>query len=82
MNSYVHRLRQFLLNNKGEIALYFLGYLATGYAVALGLYLLSNPGYFKLCPPVVVPYKCTGVMGLVRDLAVRPITGFRFYFGL
>ena len=57
---------------KKWIILCILGYLVTGYAVNLGLYLLSNPGYFKPCPPTLAPYKCTGVMGLVRDLAVRP----------
>lgn len=31
--------------HKKKIALYTLGYLAIGYAVTLGLYLVSSPGY-------------------------------------
>ena len=61
-----------ILKYKKRIILCTLGYLVTGYAVTLGLYLLSNPGYFKPCPPTVAPYKCPNVMDLVRDLAVRP----------
>jgi len=72
MNSYIRKLGQSLVKNRKKIALYTLGYLATGYAVLLGLYLLSNPGYLMPCPPTVAPYKCTGVAGLVKDLAVRP----------
>jgi hypothetical protein len=71
MKSYIHKLRQSLVKNKKKITLYTLGYFATGYAVTLGLYLLSNLGYFKPCPPIVAPYKCPSVMGLVIDLAVR-----------
>jgi len=69
---YIHRVGQSLIKNKKKIALYTLGYFATGYVVTLGLYLLANPGYLKPCPPTLAPYKCTGVVGLVRNLAVRP----------
>lgn len=72
MKSYIQKLRQSLVENKKKIALYILGYLVIGYVVVLGLYLISNPGYFRPCPPTVAPYKCTSIMDFVRELAVRP----------
>lgn len=72
MMSYIQELGRSLLENRKKIALYILGYFVIGYVVVLGLYLLSNPGYFRPCPPTVAPYKCPSIMGLVRDLAVRP----------
>jgi len=57
---------------KRKIALYALGYLAIGYVVTLSLYFLSNPGYFKPCPPTVAQFKCPSVINLIEDLANRP----------
>jgi len=72
MKSYIHELRQSLAMNKKRIGLYTLGYLAVGYLGTLGMYLISNPGYLQPCPPDLAPYKCIGVTGLIKDLAVRP----------
>jgi|Deesub1362B_J571_1020462.scaffolds.fasta_scaffold57520_1 hypothetical protein len=72
MKSYIHKLQQSLVKNKKKITLYTLGYLTVGYGVILGLYLISNPGYLKPCPPTVAPYKCPSVMDLVRNLTVSP----------
>ena len=41
----LHELRQSLAKNKKRIGLCVLGYLATGYAVATGMYLYSHPEY-------------------------------------
>lgn len=58
--------------HKKRIAIYALSYLAIGYIVVFGIYLLSSPGYLQPCPPELAPFKCTGVAGLIRDLSVRP----------
>ena len=55
-----------------KVALCILGYLIIGYVVVLGLYFLSNPGYFKECPPTVAQFKCSSPIDLVVDLAGRP----------
>lgn len=57
---------------KKKIALSILGYFVIGYIVVLGLYLLSNPGYFKPCPPTVAQFKCPSVINLIGDLASSP----------
>ena len=52
MDSFIHKLRLFLVKNKKKIALYTLGYFAVGYAVATGMWLYSNPEYLyygKIC---------------------------------
>ena len=55
-----------------KIIIFIIIYLVIGYGVIFGMYLRSNPGYLQPCPPELAPYKCTGVSGLIGDLAVRP----------
>ena len=61
-----------------KVVLYILGYLIIGYVIVLGLYFLSNPGYFKQCPPTVAQFKCSKPIDLVVELAGRP----DFWFGV
>lgn len=51
-----------------KVILYILGYFIIGYIIILGLYLLSNPGYFRQCPLTVAQFKCSNPIDLVIDL--------------
>lgn len=51
--------------------LFILGYFVIGYIVVLSIYFLSNPGYFKPCPPTVAQFKCSAPADLVIRLAGR-----------
>lgn len=55
----------------GKIIIFIITYLVIGYGVIFGMYLRSNPGYLQSCPPELAPYKCVGVSGLIKGLAVR-----------
>ena len=64
-------MKQKLISKRKKVILYILGYFVIGYIVVLGLYFLSNPGYFKKCPPTVAQFKCSSSVDLVVDLAGR-----------
>lgn len=62
-----------------KIALYTLAYLATGYAVVLGLYLVSSPGYIhnRHVGELVMSLAVRG--DFWRDVVIWPLT-LVFYF--
>ncbi|RLE73229.1 MAG: hypothetical protein DRJ37_00840 [Thermoprotei archaeon] len=49
-----------------------IGYIATGFVTVLILYILSNPGYLKPCPPSVALYKCRTFFDFTLELVSEP----------